>query len=88
MSVHLNPPSALATSSWREVVATLVTSRSEMQRLSPAERMVAEYILQGLSNREIARALGKSMSTVKTQVSACLAKCGVPSRARFIALLR
>lgn len=46
------------------------------------------YVCQGLSNKEIASALGKSECTVKHQVSACLAKLGVPSRTRLIALLR
>jgi len=55
---------------------------------APAERAVAAYVLQGLSNKEIARALGKSECTVKNQVSAILAKTGVPTRARLMALLR
>jgi DNA-binding NarL/FixJ family response regulator len=50
--------------------------------------VVAEYVLQGCTNKEIARTLGKSVSTVKNQVAACLAKFGVSSRARLIVLLR
>ena len=56
--------------------------------LSPAERAVAIQLKLGLSNREIAVVLGKSECTVKNQVSAVLGKCGVPTRARLIALLR
>jgi DNA-binding CsgD family transcriptional regulator len=56
--------------------------------LSPAERVVAAHVCQGLSNREVAALLGKSERTVKNQVSSILAKCGVPTRARLIALLR
>ncbi len=59
-----------------------------MEWLSPAERVVAAHLAEGLSNREIAVALGKSEATIKNQVSACLSKCGVPTRMRLIALLR
>ena len=58
------------------------------EKLSPAERVVAAHITEGLSNREIAAALGKSEATVKNQVSAVLHKLAVPTRARLIALLR
>jgi DNA-binding CsgD family transcriptional regulator len=53
--------------------------------LSPAEHVVAAYLCRGLTNKEIARALGKSVSTVKNQVAAILAKTGAPNRARLIA---
>jgi DNA-binding NarL/FixJ family response regulator len=45
-------------------------------------------LLQGLSNKEIAAALGKAEATVKHQVSSILVKHAVPSRARLIARLR
>lgn len=56
------------------------------KQLSPAEVVVLAYVRLGLSNREIATALGKSERTVKNQVSAVLAKFGIPTRARLIAL--
>jgi len=56
--------------------------------LSPAEQVVAAHLNQGLSNKEIARALGKSEFTVKHQVSSILRKLGVPTRVRLIARLR
>ncbi len=59
-----------------------------LTRLSPAEQVVLMHLRQGLSNREIAWALGKSERTVKNQVSAILGKFGVPTRARLIACLR
>jgi DNA-binding NarL/FixJ family response regulator len=59
-----------------------------LTQLSPAERMVAMQLIQGLSNKEIAQALGKSECTVKNQVSTILRKLGVPSRGRLIAQLR
>ncbi len=76
------------TASWTEISAGLDRSRPCLAPLSPAERVVARYLAEGLSNREIAAALGKSASTVKNQVSVCLRKCGVPTRGRLIALLR
>jgi len=72
----------------RQLVAWVGVNGADRSLLSPAERIVAAHVCQGLSNREIATAPGKSERTVKNQVSAILAKCGVPTRARLIALLR
>ena len=49
-------------------------------RLTPREREVLAEIGRGRSNREIARALGLAEKTVKTHVSAILAKLGVQDR--------
>ncbi len=49
-------------------------------RLTPREREVLTQIGRGRSNREIARALGLAEKTVKTHVSAILAKLGVQHR--------
>lgn len=49
-------------------------------RLTPREREVLAEIGRGRSNREIARTLTVSEKTVKTHVSAVLAKLGVPDR--------
>lgn len=56
-----------------------------LDELTPAERLVATHVLQGLSNKEIAAVLGKSESTVKAQVSSILRAYDQPSRSRFIA---
>lgn len=56
--------------------------------LTPAETRVHELLVQGLSDKEIAAALGRAVPTVKHQVSSILRKHGVPSRARLIALRR
>lgn len=56
--------------------------------LTPAERRVCELLLRGLSNKEIASALGRAEPTVKNQVAAVLRKHRVPSRARLLAELR
>ena len=80
------PPSP--TASWAELCVGLEMAAPSLVALAPAERVVAHYLTEGLSNREIATALGKSEATVKHQVSACLRKLNVPTRARLIALLR
>jgi len=49
-------------------------------RLTPREREVLTEVGRGRSNREIARALGLAEKTVKTHVSAVLAKLGVQDR--------
>ena len=76
-----------ATATWRELAAEFALTPFESGRLSPAEEVVCAHLRQGLSNREIATALGKSERTVKNQVSAILGKYDVPTRARLIALL-
>lgn len=77
-----------ATLSWSEFCAEHAPETGALAGLSPAERVVVAHLQLGLSNREIARRLGKSEMTVKNQVSSCLRKVGVPSRMRLIALLR
>lgn len=74
--------------SWREFADRVVILHPALALLSPAERVVAEYLCQGLTNKEIADRLGKSVPTVKNQVASCLAKLQVPSRARLVALVR
>jgi DNA-binding NarL/FixJ family response regulator len=64
-------------------VARLLTApdmAADPARLTPRERQVLAEIGRGRSNREIARALGLAEKTVKTHVSAILAKLGVQDR--------
>lgn len=77
-----------ATASWGELAADMHSGPANLPMLSPAERMVTACVLKGFSNKEIARALGKSECTVKNQMSAILRKLGVSTRGRLIALLR
>ena len=51
-----------------------------LERLTPRETDVLKAIAQGRSNREIARSLALSEETVKTHVSAILAKLGLADR--------
>lgn len=62
-------------------------SCSLLSLLTPAERLVAAHVMQGLSNKEIATTLAKSEATVKHQVASVLGKFGVSSRSRFIAFV-
>lgn len=64
-------------------------SRGEslLAQLSPAERLVAGQVARGLSNKEIAAALGRAEATVKHQLAAAMRHFGVQSRCQLIVLL-
>jgi DNA-binding NarL/FixJ family response regulator len=49
-------------------------------RLTPREKEILGYIMAGKSNREIARELNLSMSTVKAHLSSIYQKLGVSNR--------
>lgn len=51
-----------------------------LERLTPREREVLEHLAKGMSNRAISAALYITEKTVKTHVSAILAKLGVDDR--------
>lgn len=53
--------------------------------LTPRQRQVAELIVAGLPNKQIARELDISVATVKDHVHAILQRIGVRSRAELIA---
>jgi DNA-binding NarL/FixJ family response regulator len=57
-------------------------------KLSPAEAAVVALLVRGLSNDEIAREQGKSLGTIKNQLSSAYRKLGVHSRTRLMAALR
>ena len=57
-----------------------VQAPDEPQPLTGRETEVLRLIAEGLANKEIARALGIGEKTVKSHVSAILAKLGVQSR--------
>ncbi len=52
--------------------------------LTASETEVLQMMAGGMSNREIARAFGKSEGTVKNQVSSILSKLGVRDRVRAV----
>lgn len=57
-------------------------------KLSPAEAAVVAGVARGLSNKEIARELGKASATVKNQLAGVFRKLGVRSRIRLMVMFR
>lgn len=55
--------------------------------VSPAERELLPHLCLGLSNKEIAAALGKAPGTVKAQLGSVLKKLELPTRGRLVAWL-
>jgi DNA-binding CsgD family transcriptional regulator len=56
-------------------------------KLTPAECRVATALMDADSAQEVARRLGTSTHTVRTQVKQVYAKLGIDSRARFVKLM-
>jgi DNA-binding CsgD family transcriptional regulator len=56
-------------------------------RLTPAEARVAQLVIDGYSYKEIARHLGRSLSTIDHQLRSIRAKLGVSSTAKLIRAL-
>jgi DNA-binding NarL/FixJ family response regulator len=55
-----------------------------MNQLTPREHQVAMLVARGLSNKEVARELGLSLSTVKRHMHSIMLKLGVKRRAALI----
>ena len=77
----------------REIGAPLVTMSRDtgvelFEMLTPRQAEVAELIVAGQSNRDIAKALGISIGTVKDHVHAILQRLGMPSRQAVMAAAR
>lgn len=56
--------------------------------LTPREDAVAQFVVQALSNKEIARELGLSESTVKHHVHSILGKLGLATRGQLMRRMR
>lgn len=56
--------------------------------LSPRETEILQQVATGASNREVARALFISESTVKTHLAHLFAKLGVDNRTALVAVAR
>ncbi|MBO6893844.1 MAG: response regulator transcription factor [Roseibium sp.] len=70
----------------------LVNSRTSDEELlaplTPRQKQVAELIIQGRSNKQIALEFDISLATVKDHVHAILQRLGMPSRQAVIAASR
>lgn len=69
------------------MTAAPVQESAPLAELTPAELKVARLAAQGLSYKEIARQLGRSLSTVDHQLRSVRAKLGARSTARLISAL-
>jgi len=82
--VHLSRPAGIHSP---EVSGSLPL-HSMLAHLTEAEQEIVRGLVAGYSNCEIAALLGKSINTVKGQLTAIYRKIGVPSRGRLLALIR
>ncbi|MFE7842805.1 ATP-binding protein [Streptomyces sp. NPDC057474] len=82
---HRGPDEAIAYALHTEVepTATPTATASAPSPLTPREQEVAALVAEGMSNRQIASALGRSPRTVHGHVENILAKLGFASRARI-----
>lgn len=66
---------------------TLHSSGGAMQRLTPAERVVAAMAMRGTPYKVIARSLDKSPATVRNQLHMIYQKLGVSNRTALLCAL-
>lgn len=64
-----------------------MTRQLDLSTLTRRQREVLDLVLQGASNKEIARTVFVTERTVETHVTAILSKVGLDSRSRLIARL-
>ncbi len=65
---------------WGYSVTPFPERRTDERALTPREREVLALVTRGLTNREIAHALGSAPSTVKNQLSSIMAKMQAANR--------
>jgi DNA-binding NarL/FixJ family response regulator len=64
--------------------ANPATSTDATGRLTPRERQVLRSVLEGLTNKEIARQIGVSLSSVKATLQHLFEKTGVRTRSQLV----
>jgi DNA-binding CsgD family transcriptional regulator len=79
---------AIAPSLHRLIVNVHRASESLLPELTQAEREICRLLVEGASNKEIARALNKSEATVRNQLHAVFAKLAVRTRTAAAIKLR
>lgn len=83
----LGPVLAVSERLARSALAAEGEPGAGLEALTPAERRVARLVAQGLSYKEVAHQLGRSLSTVDHQLRSIRQKLGVESTTRLIRLL-
>lgn len=73
-------PTVRADDPWGYSVTPFPERRTDERVLTPREREVLALVTRGLTNREIAHALGSAPSTVKNQLSSIMAKMQAANR--------
>jgi DNA-binding CsgD family transcriptional regulator len=68
--------------------STVASAAEAWALLTPTEQRVSRLVADGLSNREVADALGSSPRTVEAHLRAVFTKLDVPSRLRLAVLVR
>ena len=76
-----------ATETQSELARVGARRPSPSGELTPTERHVAELAAEGRSNKEIARALHVTVSTVEAHLSRAYAKLGLRSRSQLVSRL-
>lgn len=71
----------------QEYVMVSVALRDQAEPLSAAEREIAAMVVDGMSNREIAAARGKSVRTIANQLASAFRKLSVGSRRELASAL-
>lgn len=84
MSAHSFPDERLPSDRAEEVLRAILATWKTRHRLTEAELRVLDQLVRGLSNKEIAHRLGRSTSTVRSQVGSVLRKIRIDSRVRLI----
>lgn len=81
---HAGRP-ALAPEAAEALVAAVSSPEESQHTLSERERQVLAGLVEGLSNREIARQLAYSQSTIKLDIQSIFQKLGVKNRTEAVA---
>jgi DNA-binding NarL/FixJ family response regulator len=84
--IYVPPVLAQRVTADRGLHASSASASSQESSLSERQRDVLNLLVQGLSNKEIARALGLSEGTVKMHIAALFRALGASNRAHAAAL--
>ncbi len=84
--IYMSPDTAraLGFSPPQQAVENTVRSASPVERLSPRQLQVLDYLLQGMQNKMIGQRLQMAEGTVKTHLNTIYRLFGVNSRAKLI----